>query len=300
MKNLTLENNSVPASSTASPHEHWDLIIKPKTGLFDLNLAEVWRYRDLLWLFVRRDFVAQYRQTVLGLLWHVIQPIFTTLIFLLVFGKIANISTDHIEPPLLFYMSGITVWNYFQACVTSTSTTFVTNAVIFGKVYFPRLVMPLSIVISNMVRFAIQFGLLLIFMIWFSLKGYPIHLSFYWLLIPVLVLLMAGLGLGIGIIVSSLTTKYHDMAILVTFAIQLAMYATPIAYPLSFLQNKSYKWLIDINPLTSVVEAFRFALFGKGSFDPAGLLYSAVFTVVCMLVGILMFNKVEKTFMDTV
>jgi lipopolysaccharide transport system permease protein len=300
MKNVILENENIPVLPEPLPNEHWELIIRPKARLLDLQLSEVWRYRDLLWLLVRRDFIAQYRQTILGLLWHVIQPIFTTLIFLLVFGRIANIPTDGIEPALLFYMSGITVWNYFQACITFTASTFVTNAAIFGKVYFPRLIVPLSIVISNMVRFGIQFGLLLVFMIWFAFKGHPIHISFYWLLIPVLVVLMAGLGLGIGIIVSSMTTKYRDMAVLLTFAIQLAMYATPIAYPLSFLKNKSYRWLIDINPLTSVVEAFRFALFGKGSIDPAALLYSTGVTVACVAIGVLMFNKVEKSFMDTV
>jgi lipopolysaccharide transport system permease protein len=300
VKNLTLQENTIVAMEDTIKDERWDLVIKPKSSMLDFNLSELWRYRDLLWLFVRRDFVAQYRQTVLGLLWHVIQPIFTTLIFLLVFGRIANIPTDGIEPALLFYMAGITVWNYFSACLTNTSNTFVTNAAIFGKVYFPRLVMPLSIVISNMVRFGIQFLLLLAFMVFYSFKGHPIHISWSWLLIPVLVVLMAGLGLGIGIIVSSLTTKYRDLQILITFAIQLAMYATPIAYPLSFLRNKSYRWLIDINPLTSVVEAFRFALFGKGSLDPTGLLYSAGVTVTSLLIGVLMFNKVEKTFMDTV
>jgi lipopolysaccharide transport system permease protein len=282
------------------PAEQWNLVIKPKTGLFELNIKEVWRYRDLMWLFVRRDFVSQYKQTILGPLWHVIQPIFTTLMFLLVFGHIANISTDGIQPALLFYMSGITIWNYFSACLTSTSTTFVTNAAIFGKVYFPRMVIPLSVVISNIVRFGIQFLLLLVFMGWYHFKGYPIHLDWNWLWIPVLVTLLAGLGLGLGIVISSLTTKYRDFTLLMTFAIQLAMYATPIAYPLSFLKNKSYKWLIDINPLTSIVEAFRYALFGKGSFDPGGLAYSTVFMLVVLLVGILFFNKVEKTFMDTV
>lgn len=300
MKNLTLENENITVSTEPSSHEHWDLVIRPKTGLLDLHLSEVWRYRDLLWLFVRRDFVAQYRQTVLGLLWHVIQPIFTTLIFLLVFGKIANISTDEIKPPLLFYMSGITVWNYFSTCLTSTSTTFVTNAAIFGKVYFPRLVLPLSIVLSNIVKFGIQFLLLLVFMVWFSFSGNPIHLSLNWLFIPLLVLIMAGIALGLGIIISSMTTKYRDLNILMTFAIQLAMYATPIAYPLSYLKNKSYKWLIEINPLTSVVEAFRFCLFGKGTVEAGSLVYSLVFMVVSLFVGVLIFNRVEKSFMDTV
>lgn len=300
MKNLILENDNIPVLTDTSQNEHWDLIIKPKASPMDFNLSEVWRYRDLLWLFVRRDFVAQYRQTILGLLWHVIQPIFTTLIFLLVFGKIANISTDHIEPAILFYMSGITVWNYFQACLTSTSSTFVTNAAIFGKVYFPRLVLPLSIVLSNIVKFGIQFLLLLLFMIWFSFSGHPLHLSLNWLFIPFLVIIMAGIALGLGIIISSMTTKYRDLTILMTFAIQLAMYATPIAYPLSYLKNKSYKWLIEINPLTSVVEAFRYCLFGKGTVETGGLVYSLVFMAASLFLGVLIFNRVEKSFMDTV
>ncbi len=280
--------------------EHWDLVIKPRSGLLDLNLAEVWRYRDLLWLFVRRDFVAQYRQTILGFFWHVIQPILTTLMFLLVFGRIANISTDGIEPPFLFYMAGITVWNYFSVVLTAISTTFITNAPIFGKVYFPRLVLPLSVAASNIVKFGIQFGLLLIFMIWYAFKGHPIHVTGYWLLIPVLLILMAGIGLGLGIIISALTTKYRDLNILMAFAVQLAMYATPVGYPLSYLKNKSYRWLIEINPMSSVVEAFRYAVFGKGTLDLHGLTYSAIFMFVSLFVGILVFNKVEKTFMDTV
>lgn len=300
MKNITLQNDSAPTFAEAPRTEHWDMIIKPKSGLLDLQLAEVWRYRDLMWLFVRRDFVAQYRQTILGFLWHVIQPILTTLMFLLVFGRIANISTDDIKPSFLFYMAGITVWNYFSTVLTAISTTFITNAPIFGKVYFPRLVLPLSVTVSNIVKFGIQFGLLLVFMIWYAFKGYPIHVTGYWLLIPVLVLLMGGIGLGLGIIISALTTKYRDLNILMTFAVQLAMYATPIAYPLSYLQNKSYKWLIDINPLTSVVEAFRYAIFGKGTLDPHGLVYSTAFMFVSLFLGILIFNKVEKTFMDTV
>jgi lipopolysaccharide transport system permease protein len=283
-----------------SKEQHWTELISPKTHLFDLHLKEVWRYRDLMWLFVRRDFVTQYKQTVLGPLWHIIQPIFTTAMFLLVFGRIANIPTDGIQPTL-FYMSGITLWNYFAACLTTTSTTFVTNAAIFGKVYFPRLVLPLSIVISNMVRFGIQFSLLLVLMIYYHIRGiYPVHLSLTWLYIPMLVCIMAGIGLGMGIIISSLTTKYRDLAVLLGFAVQLYMYATPIAYPLSYLQNKSYKWIIDINPLTAIVECFRYAVFGKGTFDVNGLLYSVVFMIVVLFIGIMIFNKVEKFFMDTV
>jgi lipopolysaccharide transport system permease protein len=279
--------------------EEWDLVLKPHSGLFDFNLKEVWRYKDLLWLFVRRDFVAQYKQTILGPLWHFIQPIFTTIMFLLVFTKIANIPTDGIKPPL-FYMSGIALWNYFSGCLINTANTFVANAGIFGKVYFPRLVLPFSIIVSNIVRLAIQLLLLLVLMIWYQFHGFPIHITLYWLLIPFLVCIMAGISLGLGIIISSLTTKYRDFTVLISFAIQLAMYATPIVYPLSFLKNKSYKWLIDINPITSVVEAFRFCLFGKGSFSVSSLGYSTAFMIAILLVGILVFNRVEKTFMDTV
>ena len=279
--------------------EDWDLIISSKTRILDLRLTEVWKYRDLLLLFVRRDFVAQYKQTILGPMWHLIQPIFTSIMFLLVFGQIANIPTDGIHP-LLFYMSGITLWNYFSACLTSTSNTFTANANIFGKVYFPRLVLPLSVVLSNIVRFLIQFSLLIVLMFYYHFNGYPIHLSIYLLLLPVLVVMMAGIGLGLGIIISSLTTKYRDFTVLLTFAVQLGMYATPIAFPLSFLQNKSYKWILDINPLTSIVEAFRFSIFGKGTFNIASLSYSGVVMVLLVFVGAFSFNKVEKSFMDTV
>jgi len=253
----------------------------------------------LMWLFVRRDFVAQYKQTILGPLWHIIQPLLTSLIFLFLFGRVAKIGTDGIEP-ILFYLSGITIWNYFSSCLTTTSTTFVSNASIFGKVYFPRLILPISVVLSNIIRFAIQFGLLLVFMIGYLIKGVPIHITFYWLLIPFLIFLMAGIGFGLGIIVSSLTTKYRDMALLLTFAVQLGMYATPIAYPLSFIKGSKYRWLIDLNPLTSIVESFRYCLFGKGTVTIQGLIYSFGFMVTVVLAGTILFNKVEKDFMDTV
>ena len=279
--------------------EHWDLILEPKAAFFDIQLKEVWKYRDLLWLFVKRDFSAQYKQTILGPLWHFIQPIFTTLVFLLVFGKIANISTDGIEP-VLFYMSGITIWNYFSACLAATSNTFVANAGIFGKVYFPRLVIPLSTVLSNIVKFGIQFSLLLASMIWFGIKNHHFHFGTSWLLIPLLVLMMAGIGLGLGIIISSLTTKYRDFTVLISFAVQLLMYATPVAYPLSFLKNKSFAAWIARNPLTPIVEAFRYALFGNGTVDSMGLVFSGVVIAILLLAGMLVFSKVERTFMDTV
>lgn len=280
--------------------EQWDLEIKPKSSFFDLNLKEVWHYRDLMLLFVKRDFAAQYTQTVLGPLWHVVQPVLTTIMFLLVFGKIANIPTDGIEP-VLFYMSGITIWNYFSSCLTATSNTFVTNANIFGKVYFPRLVLPLSVVISNIARFGIQFGILLICMIWYALfKQIPIHFGWNWLLIPMLVIMMAGIGLGLGIIISSLTTKYRDFAVLITFGVQLLMYATPVVYPLSFLANKKYASLIEWNPLSPIVEGFRYALFHAGTLSYGSLLYSFIFMLAVLVIGAVYFSKVEKTFMDTV
>ncbi|MDN3655881.1 ABC transporter permease [Ferruginibacter paludis] len=286
-------------SNTENPTEHWDLILKPKAALFDLQLKEVWKYRDLLVLFVKRDFVAQYKQTILGPLWHFIQPIFTTIVFLLVFGKIANIPTDGINP-VLFYMSGISIWNYFSACLTATSNTFVANAGIFGKVYFPRLVIPLSTVLSNIVKFVIQFFLLLAVMSWYGIKTGHFYFGVSWLLIPLLVLMMAGLGLGLGIIISSLTTKYRDFSVLIGFAVQLLMYATPVAYPLSYLSGKSFAAWISWNPLTPIVEAFRFALFGTGSAYGTGLVYSGGVIALLLFLGLLVFSKVERTFMDTV
>ncbi len=275
------------------------MVIQPKVHFFDLNLKEVWKYRDLLLLFVKRDFIAQYKQTILGPLWHLIQPIFTTIMFLLVFGKIANIPTDGINP-ILFYMAGITIWNYFSSCLNSTSSTFVANAGIFGKVYFPRLIIPLSNVLSNIVKFGIQFLLLLSMMIYYSFKGFPVHFEMAWLWIPVLLIMMAGLGLGLGIIISSATTKYRDLTVLTIFGVQLLMYVTPIVYPLSFIKNKSYGKVIEWNPLTPIVECWKYVLFGKGSFDVPGLLYSGGVIIIILFFGLLIFSKVEKTFMDTV
>jgi lipopolysaccharide transport system permease protein len=273
-------------------HEHWDIVLEPKSSFFKLNLKEVWQYRDLMWLFVRRDFVAQYKQTILGPLWHIIQPLFTTFIFLFIFRGVAKISTDGIEPPLLFYMAGIIIWSYFATCLSSTSSTFLTNANIFGKVYFPRLIMPLSIIISNIIRFCIQFGLLLIFMIVYACKGVPIQIGFTWLFIPLLIAVMAGISLGLGIIISSLTTKYRDLSLLLTFAIQLAVYVTPVGYPMSYLKGKKFEWLVSINPLSSIIEAFRYCIFGKGTITQAGLLYSFLFMIVVLIFGTLIFNKV--------
>jgi lipopolysaccharide transport system permease protein len=287
------------ASVTDKEPEHWDQVIQPKGKWLDLNLKEVWRYRDLLWLFVKRDFVAQYKQTILGPLWHFIQPIFTTIMFLFIFGKVANIPTDGIES-IPFYMSGIAIWNYFSACLTATSNTFVGNAGIFGKVYFPRLVMPLSVVMSNIVKFGIQFLLLLAVLIYFGITKGTFHFGWSWLLIPLLVVMMAGLGLGLGIVISSLTTKYRDFNVLIGFAVQLLMYATPVAYPLSYLKEKSYAHWIAWNPLAPIVEAFRYAIFGKGAPDIAGLLYSGGFILLVLFAGLVIFSRVERSFMDTV
>lgn len=286
-------------SSIKTEHEKWDLVIKPKPSLLDFNFREVWHYKDLLLLFVRRDFVAQYKQTILGPLWHVVQPVLTTMMFLFIFGKLANIPTDGIHP-ILFYLSGITLWNYFSVCLTATSATFTSNASIFGKVYFPRIIMPLSVVVSNLIRFGVQSVLLIIVIIWFSVQGESFQLSIHLLVIPVLIIIMAGLGLGLGIIVSSVTTKYKDLAVLMTFIVQLGMYATPIVYPASFLRNTSYSWVIKINPLTSIVETFRYALFQRGTFQISDLAFSFLFMLIVLFVGLIMFNKVEKTFMDTV
>lgn len=288
-----------PTDLKVNSPDKWDEIIEPKAKLLHLNIKEVWRYKDLLVLFVKRDFAAQYKQTILGPVWHIIQPVFTTIVFLFVFSKVANIPTDGVKP-ILFYMSGITIWNYFSACLTATSSTFVANAGIFGKVYFPRLVLPLSAVLSNIIRFGIQFLLLLAVMIYFGIKEQHFFISSKWLLLPLLVLMMAALGLGLGIIISSLTTKYRDLTVLVAFAVQLLMYATPVAYPMSYLKGKSYAGWIEYNPLSPIVETFRYSLFGSGTFDLYGLLYSSIFIIVVLFTGLLIFNKVEKSFMDTV
>ena len=276
----------------------WDLVIEPPRGWFALHLRDVWRYRDLTGLFVRRDFVATYKQTILGPLWHILQPLLTTLMFTVVFGRIAGLPTDGV-PQFLFYMAGTTVWNYFAKCLTSTSGTFIANAGIFGKVYFPRLVVPLSVVVSQLIAFAIQFGFFLVFYGWFWGQGAPLQPNWTLALLPVLLALMAGLGLGFGVIVSSLTTKYRDLQVLVGFGVQLWMYATPVIYPLSSMSEK-YRWIIVANPMSAIVEAFRYGFFGRGVFSWTYLGYSAAFTLVLLLAGMAIFNRVERTFMDTV
>jgi lipopolysaccharide transport system permease protein len=279
--------------------EDWDLIIEPQRGWWDLRLRELWRYRDLVKLFVRRDFVAIYKQTILGPLWYLIQPILTTIIFTVIFGNIANLSTDGL-PQFLFYMSGTVVWTYFADCVTKTSNTFVQNANLFGKVYFPRMAVPVSILFSNLIAFLIQFVLFLGFEIFFILRGSDIHPNWAWVAFsPVLIIIMAGLGLGFGIIVSSLTTKYRDLRFLVTFGITLMMYATPVIYPVSSIPAR-FQPLIKANPMTSVIEAFRYAYMGTGTVRPLGLLYSFIFMAVVLVLGNLIFHRVEQNFMDTV
>lgn len=273
-------------------------VIKPKNGWFDINLKDVWRYRDLIMLFVMRTFTVQYKQTVLGPLWFIINPLLTTFMFTVVFGRIAKIPTDGV-PDILFYMAGNTAWSYFATSLTQTSSTFVTNSTVFGKVYFPRLVVPVSVVISGLLNFAIQLVLFFVFLIYFMFKGTDISPNIWLLYIPVLILQMALLGLGFGIIISSLTTKYRDLSVLVTFGIQLWMYATPIVYPLSQVPN-NMKTLALINPLTPVVETFRYAFLGCGEVPTAYLLIGWIGTIVVLFFGVVLFSRVEKTFMDTV
>lgn len=281
-----------------SDNSAWTLVIKPKSKWWDLNLADLIKSKDLLWMFVWRDFVSLYKQTILGPLWFFIQPILSTIVFTVIFGTIAKIPTEGI-PQTIFYLSGIVGWNYFADCLNKTSTTFTANAGIFGKVYFPRLIVPISIIISNLIKFSVQFFLFLAFLLYFYFSGADIHPNLYILFSPVLILLMAGLGLGFGIIISSLTTKYRDLIQLIGFGVQLLMYFTPVVYPLSFIPEK-YKWLILANPMTSIIEAFKFAFLGVGSFNFIHLAYSGAFMLLVLTTGILIFNKVEKSFMDTV
>jgi lipopolysaccharide transport system permease protein len=278
--------------------EGWDLLIEPKRNLLDLRLGELWRARDLILLFVRRDFVSVYKQTILGPLWYLIQPLLTTITFTVIFGSIARLPTDGL-PQFLFYMSGTVIWTYFAGCLTKTSETFVNNASLFGKVYFPRLAVPVSILISDLIAFAIQFGLFLAFMGYFALTGAAVRPNWWILTSPLLLGLMAGLGLGLGIIISSLTTKYRDLRFLVQFGVTLLMYATPVIYPASSIPAR-FQWLMRLNPMTPVVETFRYAFLGAGSVRLLDLGYSAVFMVVVVVLGAVIFNRVEATFMDTV
>ncbi len=278
--------------------EQWDMVIEARRGWWDLRLPELWRARELIMMFVWRDFVSYYKQTILGPLWYLIQPVLTTITFTIIFGRIAQLSTDGL-PQFLFYLSGTVIWNYFSACVTGTANTFIANAGLFGKVYFPRMAVPVSILASKLISFAIQFVMFLGFTLYFWLAGSQVHLTSWALLTPVLLVLMAGLGLGVGIIVSSLTTRYRDLQQLVSFGVSLLMYATPVIYPVSAIPE-AYRPLIMANPLTPVVEAFRAAFLGTGSVSLGGLWYSAGFMVVTLIFGLLIFNRVEQTFMDTV
>ncbi len=285
-------------SKIKTENQDWTMIIRPQNPWFDLRLDELWRARDLIAIFVWRDFVATYKQTILGPLWYLIQPLLTTITFTVIFGNVARLPTDGL-PQFLFYMSGMTVWGYFAACLSKTSITFTANANLFGKVYFPRLSVPISILISNLMMFAIQFLQFLAFMLYFWLAGAAIHPNAWVLLTPLLLLMMAGLGLGFGIIVSSLTTRYRDLQYLVTFGVQLLMYAAPVIYPLSAVPDR-FRWLIMANPMTPIIESFRYAFLGAGTVDLLQLAYAFGFMVVVLLIGLLIFNQVERTFMDTV
>ena len=277
--------------------QKWTTIILPKNRLLDLKLNELWKYRDLIIMFVKRDFKTMYKQTILGPLWIVINPILTTLMQVIVFGNIANISTDGM-PQFLFYMGGNTVWLYFSSCLTKTSGTFVNNANVFGKVYFPRLVTPISIVLSGLITFAVQFAIFLIADIYYVTDG-VVHLNLTVLLLPIYILEIAILSMGCGIIISALTTKYRDLAILVTFGMQLWMYGSAVIYPVSSLPSQ-WQSLLMVNPVVPVIEAFRYSFTGRGAFSVEYLVLSGVISVIVLLIGIIIFNKVEKTFMDTV
>lgn len=279
-------------------NKEWDLVIEPKKDLFDLKLKQIMEYWDLLTLLIKKDIVIVYKQTILGPLWFFIQPIMTTIIFTFVFGNIANISTDGLPQPL-FYMIGIVIWNYFSDCFMKTSDTFSTNAGVFGKVYYPRLINPLSVVLSNSIKFLIQFVLFLLIYFYFIYQGANIKPQIELLLFPVLLIIMALLGLGMGLIFSSLTTKYKDLKFLLQFGVQLLMYASPIIYPLSSIEGK-LRYIILANPISHVIEGFKFAFLGQGYFSYQGLTYALVFTFITLLLGVIIFNRTEKSFMDTV
>jgi len=281
--------------------EDWLFEIKPKNNFFSLNLKEVWQYRDLLLLFVNRDIVTVYKQTILGPLWYLIQPLFTSIIFTIIFNNVAGIQTGSI-PPFLFNLAGVMVWNYFTSCLNDTSDTFKKNASIFGKVYFPRIIVPLSIVVSNLVKFGIQLLIFIAFYLYYLYDGMEVKLSSISLLFPLLVILMGFLGLGLGMIISSLVTKYRDLSFLVSFGVQLLMYVSAVMYPMALLKEKlhSFGWLIEYNPLAYVVETSRYLLLKEGTISGFGILYTVVVTFVIVVVGLLIFNKTERSFIDTV
>ena len=279
----------------------WLFEITPKTSLLDLNLKEVWRYRDLLFLFVKRDVITVYKQTILGPLWYIVQPLFTSIIFTLVFNNIAEISTGTI-PPFLFNLAGITAWSYFRDCLTNTSDTFKKNESIFGKVYFPRVIMPMSIVVSNLLKFGIQFLIFIFFYIIYAYKGMEIQLSLDLLYLPFLIISMGMLGLGLGMIISSMVTKYRDLTFLVSFGVQLLMYLSAVMYPLEIVRQKmpKYAWIVEYNPMTTVIETFRNIILGTGSVSVIQIVYLLATAIVVFLVGLIIFNKTEKTFIDTI
>jgi lipopolysaccharide transport system permease protein len=284
-----------------SDKEDWTLIIKPKSSLFNLNLREIWRYRDLLEMYIKRDIVTFYKQTVLGPLWFFIQPIFMTIVFMFVFGGLAGLPTDGI-PQALFYLSGICLWNYFSEVLTKTSDTFLSNQAVFGKVYFPRIIAPLSFTVTGLIKMLIQLSLFAATYLYFVAKGVSIKPNAYALLFPLLLIILAGLGLGFGIIISSMTTKYRDLKFLIGFVIQLWMYATPVIYPLSVMKGnfEKYMWIIQANPVTSVMETFKYGFLGQGTFSWLALCYSFGFMIIVLVAGIFIFNRVERNFMDVI
>lgn len=277
--------------------QKFSTVIVPKKGWFDINLKEVWAYRDLITLFVRRNFVSQYKQTILGPLWALIQPLLTTVVFTVVFGSLAGLAAEGV-PTFLFYLSGTVAWQYFSTCLTSTAGTFTGNAAILGKVYFPRIVMPISTVLTNLISFAIQFAMFLVFLAFYCING-QVQPNFLCLMLPLLILHMALLGLGTGIIISSLTTKYRDLTMLVGFGVQLWMYATPVAYDINIIPEQ-FMWLYMLNPMTPIINTFRKAFLGIGTFELNYYLLSWAVTLVILFFGVVLFSRVEKTFMDTV
>lgn len=288
-------------NTTENIEKEWLFEITPKNKFFTLNLKEVWQYRDLLMLFVKRDVVTVYKQTVLGPLWYLIQPLFTSVTFTIIFNTVAGIETGTI-PPFLFNLAGISVWNYFTACLNDTSDTFKKNAAIFGKVYFPRIITPLSVVISNLIKFGIQFFIFVAFYLFFYIQGAPLSLNVYVLFFPFLILLMGILGLGLGMLISSMVTKYRDLSYLISFGVQLLMYLSAVMYPMALIREKmpDYAWLVQYNPLAYIIETTRYILLGVGTVSVWGLVYTVCITVIVFFVGLLVFNKTEKSFIDTV
>ncbi|SHH38338.1 ABC transporter permease [Winogradskyella jejuensis] len=285
----------------AKQDDNWLYTISAKRKLIDFNFKEIWQYRDLLVLFVKRDVITVYKQTILGPLWYLIQPLFTALTFTLIFNKVANIETGAV-PPFLFNLAGISIWNYFKSCLTSTSNTFSGNAGIFSKVYFPRIISPLSSVISNLLRFLIQLLVFIIFYIYYYINGAAISINEFIFIFPLLIILMAFQGLGLGMIISSMVTKYRDVKFLLNFGVQLLMYVSAVMYPLALMREKlpQFAWLVNYNPLAYIIEATRFVLLNEGSFSLRGLAYTSLITVVIFFIGLIIFNKTEKTFIDTV